>query len=66
MVNEGGGDEDKDLFHGVERCMHTFILIACMGPNRTIKEPAETILGMKSGAVFDTNVPVMQKVVDPG
>jgi hypothetical protein len=30
------GNKDEDLFHGVERCMHAFILIACMGPNRTI------------------------------
>ena len=27
--------EDEDLFHGVERCMHTFILIACV-PNNAI------------------------------
>jgi hypothetical protein len=30
------GNKDEDLFHGVERCMHAFILMACMGPNRTI------------------------------
>jgi hypothetical protein len=29
-------DEDEDLFYGVGRCMHAFILIACMGPNKTI------------------------------